>query len=158
MTSDSDNTNTMVLKVWIFSLSVLVISNIMFFFQDHFMLSPIYLILTNSTIWLPQVVKTYNLRSRSGPSTLLSVIVSVSISLLPLYLKINEQNFMEVEPGYYTSIMMLSILSLTNGVMIIQKRWGGRWFMPKRWRSVDPNIFIYTQPIPNSVLEKIKIE
>ena len=72
---------------------------------------------------------------------ILTVITSISISILPIYLKTSKTNFMEVAPNTFTALLLIGIIVLSIITLMTQKLWGGRWFIPKKYRYVDPNIY-----------------
>jgi hypothetical protein len=48
-------------------------------------------------MWLPQIVKNFRKRSRRGPGFTLAIAMFITQSTLLVYLKIKEQNFLEVK-------------------------------------------------------------
>lgn len=63
--------------------------------QNWFLYDSLPLILFNSTIWVPQIIKTFVKRTRRGPPMQLALSFMALQSFLPLYLKVYKQNFLD---------------------------------------------------------------
>lgn len=72
------------------------------------------ILLFNSTLWVPQIVHSYKLRSRKGPSMQFACALCAMQSFMPLYLKIDSGNFLDQEADAYaaTCIMLFMALQL----------------------------------------------
>lgn len=66
-------------------------------FQGFFLYDTKALFVFNAGIWIPQIVKTYKTRSRKGPSLQLALVMTMTQSFLPFYLKLNSRNFLDME-------------------------------------------------------------
>lgn len=64
-------------------------------FQSTLLYSSWAILLFNSTLWVPQIVHSYIKRSRKGPSLQFGVALFATQSFMPLYLKIDENNFLD---------------------------------------------------------------
>jgi hypothetical protein len=68
------------------------------------------LLLTNSSLWIPQIVKSYRERSRKGPSMQLAVGLLFIQCFLPLYLKMCPNNFLELQTDQTAGLAMLGVM------------------------------------------------
>jgi len=81
-------------------------------FQNWFLYDPFMLIMLNSSLWFPQVLKNFKHRSRKGPSTKLAVSMLIAQCFYPLYIKMCPKNFLEIEPDYKTGLIMIACMAL----------------------------------------------
>ena len=63
-------------------------------------------------------------------------------SLLPVYLNMIPNNFLEVSNDYLTGTVMLILMISQVFVLRSQNLWGSRWFVPEKWRR-NPNAYVY---------------
>ena len=117
--------------------------------QNWFLYDALPLILFNSTIWVPQIVKTFVERSRRGPPMQLALSFMALQSFLPLYLKLYRGNFLDHPTNILTGIGMLLLMLAQLVVMYLQQRLGPRWFVPKKWR-LGPNEHNYFVDVPHA--------
>lgn len=110
--------------------------------QNWFLYDSIPLILFNSTVWVPQIIKTYVYRTRRGPPMQLALSFMALQSFLPLYLKLVRGNFLDHQTNILTGVGMLVLMLLQLLIMYSQQKLGPRWFVPKKWR-LGPNEYNY---------------
>lgn len=79
-------------------------------FQSWFLYKPLALLTFNCSLWIPQIIKNFRNRSRKVPPTQVVVSMLALQSLLPLYLKLSPNNFLEVSEDYLTGSAMLLIM------------------------------------------------
>jgi hypothetical protein len=115
--------------------------------QNWFLYDSVALVLFNSTIWVPQIVKSYIDRNRRGPSIKLACSFMALQSFLPLYLKMHTNNFLDHKPDFLCGYVMLLIMGLQVFVMRKQQTWGPRWFVPRAWR-LNPEAHNYFLEVP----------
>jgi hypothetical protein len=116
--------------------------------QNWFLYDALPLILFNSTIWVPQIIKTFVERTRRGPPMQLALSFMALQSFLPLYLKMYRGNFLDHQTNILTGIAMLLLMMLQLIVMYLQQKLGPRWFVPKKWR-LGVNEHNYFQDVPH---------
>ena len=80
--------------------------------QNWFVYDAVPLIVFNSTVWIPQIVKSFSERNRRGPPMQLAFAFMALQSFLPLYLKFCKSNFLDHQTNYGTGIGMLSLMML----------------------------------------------
>jgi hypothetical protein len=78
--------------------------------QQWFLHNPITLIFFNSTLWIPQIIKNYRIKSRKGPQISLAVSLIMMQSFLPFYLKILPGNFLELPTDNLCAVAMLLLI------------------------------------------------
>lgn len=79
-------------------------------FQNWFVYNPIGLMLFNTSLWFPQIIKNYQERSRKGPDTKFVVSLLACQCFYPLYIKLCPSNFMEIKSDLLTGSLMLSFM------------------------------------------------
>ena len=87
--------------------------------QNWFLYDALPLILFNSTIWVPQIIKTFVERTRRGPPMQLALSFMALQSFLPLYLKMYRGNFLDHQTNILTGIAMLLLMMLQLIVMYL---------------------------------------
>ena len=70
------------------------------------------IMLFNSSIWLPQIIHSYRLRSRRGPPLQMAISLSAVQSFLPLYVKVIDGNFLDQEADPLGAFFILAFLGL----------------------------------------------
>ena len=74
---------------------------------------------------------------------------------MPLFLKFNEDNYIDAPSDPGIAICMILLMALQLIVVHFQQRWGARWFVPRRYR-INPQAYDYCRSVPESVLERAK--
>eukprot|EP00347_Sterkiella_histriomuscorum_P000980 403373792 len=93
------------------------------------------LILLNGSIWIPQIIQTYHMRSRKGPDLSYAIILTISHSFLPLYSRLCPNNIFEREPEYFFGFLYAGYMIIQVGIIYLQKVLGPRFIVPKRFRQ-----------------------
>ena len=132
-----------------------LVSFVTVMYQQVFLYNTYALIFFNMTLWLPQIAKTFIMRSRKGPPAQLVVALLALQSFLPLYLKMCHNNFLSNETDMFGGLMMILVMAAQVVVIEGQQRWGPRWFVPERFRR-NPFAFNYYQDVPQSLINRDK--
>ena len=69
------------------------------------------ILLFNSSLFIPQIIHSYVLRSRKGPSTQFAVALFAMQSFMPLYLKMDSGNFLDQEPDTLQGMLIICFMS-----------------------------------------------
>lgn len=93
--------------------------------------------------WLPQIFRTTYLDTRRSFLLPYTLLMSVARLLPPLYFLGCPSNFMHLRPRPRFCVMLVCWTFFQIMWMETQARWGGRWFIPKRFR---PPKYEYTRP------------
>ena len=133
---------------------VLIQNVVVSYLKAFFLLNPFALMLTNVSLWVPQIVKNYRNRSRRGPGLQVALSMFMTQTTLPLYLKIREGNFLEVRSNLSVAFLMLGFIFVQLFLLKTQQVLGPRWFVPKRFRCRNANIHNYYTPVPAELLDK----
>jgi len=67
-------------------------------------------------------------------------------SLLPVYLNVIPNNFLEVPNNYLIGSSMILFMLAQVFVLRTQQLWGSRWFVPEKWRR-NSNAYIYDRAL-----------
>ena len=60
----------------------------------------------------------------------------------PMYLKFNDENFLDREPSRTSGFLIILVIALQAFVIRMQQIKGPRWFVPEKYR-IDPLAFNY---------------
>lgn len=123
--------------------------------QRFFLENDYGLLIFNASVWIPQIAKTYKMRSRKGPSMSLVFSLSALQMFTPMYLKCTSDNFLDREPNRSGALLIILVLAFQQFVIRMQQIRGPRWFVPERYR-IDPLAFNYYQTVPSAVLQRVK--
>jgi len=85
---------------------------VIYTFHEIILSSNVLLILLNSGLWLPQIVKSFKERSRLGPSPYFIWVLSASHIFFPLYLKGCPSNLFGKDRSYLTAIILTGLIGL----------------------------------------------
>jgi hypothetical protein len=101
------------------------------------------LIFVMYSYWLPQIFRTAYLDTRRSFLLPYALLMSTARLLTPLYFLGCPSNFMHLRPRPRFCIGLASWTFFQVIWMETQARWGGRWFIPKRFR---PPKYEYNRP------------
>jgi len=73
-------------------------------------------------------------------------------SFLPLYLKLNPANFLELKEDFSAALLMVSAIVAQILIMKSQQIWGSRWFVPEKWRK-NKNAYDYIRKISQQQIQ-----
>ena len=104
--------------------------------------------------WLPQIIYDIKRGSRNPFTIRYILITSLSRLWLPLYLWSALDSFLDSKlylsapnsPCISFALLLLSLQGLQVGLMLSQKKWGPRWFVP--WVLL-PNVYNYYRNVPS---------
>ena len=68
-------------------------------------------ILAVGTIWIPQIVKNIQDRTKRAPSFLFIVVASIEIIYHPVFMYLVDDNFMENEPKPWIAILLIIVMA-----------------------------------------------
>lgn len=88
-------------------------------FQDFLLYNTWAIIIFNSTLWIPQIAHTYIKRLRKGPSIQFACALFAMQSFMPLYLKMDSNNFLDQEPDSLSAMLLFFFMALQ---LLIMKR------------------------------------
>ena len=124
-------------------------------YQTTLLYNPWALAAFNASLWIPQIIHTYMLRTRKGPSLQFAASLFATQCFMPLYLKIDKDNFLDQETDLLAATLLLLFMALQLFVIKRQQTHGPRWFIPKRLR-MDPRAYDYDRTVASSVLARAK--
>lgn len=102
------------------------------FYQLQHFLQPIILILFS--FWVPQIVHTACGDPRMALRPQFVVGMSLSRLMLPMYVYLCPHNLLKVQTKPVACAILVAWVTLQVVVLLLQQRWGPRWFIPKRWQ------------------------
>ena len=83
-----------------------------FIFQDILIYKTWAIMLFNATVWIPQIVHSYVHRSRKGPGMQLAGLLSALQLYMPLYIKIDSDNFLDQETDPIGAMLIILFVAL----------------------------------------------
>jgi len=131
---------------WFYVMFYLV-SFVVVMHQQLFLYNTYALIFFNMTLWVPQICKTFIMRSRKGPPMQLVIALLALQSFLPLYLKMCYNNFLSNKTDMLGGLLMILVMAAQVVIIEFQQRWGPRWFVPERFRR-NPFAYNYYHDVP----------
>ena len=110
------------------------------------------------SFWTPQIILNVITETRKPLHTQYIIGMSASRLLLPLYLFGYSNNFVAVafpgfKPNYGLCLSLVFWVYLQATVLILQSKWGTRFFIPAKFL---PPKFDYFRPLPPSLLARVK--
>ena len=81
---------------WLFTFILCMIGAISVIFQSKLLHNTNVLLLLNSTVWIPQIIHTFVMRSRRGPPLHLCILLAVQQCFIPVYFKIDQDNMLDL--------------------------------------------------------------
>ncbi|CDW79697.1 ring-finger-containing ubiquitin ligase [Stylonychia lemnae] len=119
----------------------------------HILLSILYileideaLLLLNGSLWIPQIIRTYQKKSRQGPDMPYVLIMTLNHIFMPFYQRACPQNLFDREPTYRLSAVFILYVLGQIAIVFLQQKIGPRFFIPKRFR-INRNAFNYFHKI-----------
>ena len=76
-------------------------------------------------------------------------------SFMPLYLKMDSSNFLDLETDNVSAMLIILFMSIQLFIIRRQQTHGPRWFVPKRFRR-NRNAHEYIHTVPQNVLKRAK--
>jgi len=128
---------------WSTDLGVLVV----YTFHDYILYNDTLLILMNGGLWLPQIAKSFQERSRQGPSPYFVTVLSGVHVFFPLYLRGCPKNLFDAPTSYLAVSILTTLVALQAILVLQQQKRNPRFFVPKRWRR-NFNAYNYFHEFP----------
>ena len=130
-------------KLLTMQCSIYLVFVLFFIEQDLFLYNPYVLMLSNGSLWLPQIYRNYkrNIRNHSPHMTFYLCMTFSQIYLI-MYIYGCPKSFIQKETNYVFLFIFLAYLAVQLIVLHFQAKWGPRFFVPLSLRR-DPNAYNY---------------
>ncbi|CDW77339.1 ring-finger-containing ubiquitin ligase [Stylonychia lemnae] len=116
---------------------------IVFYMAKYYILMTNYaIILLNSTLWVPQIIRSYRLRSKFGPESYFVNTLTLSHNFLIFYMRGCPYNIFDKQTNYVFLLIVASFLALQVYIVKYQQLRHPRFFVPIEWRR-NPNAYNY---------------
>lgn len=121
-------------QIIIFYLKFYIVYIIAVSFSDYIFSYTFLLVFINGLIWAPQIVENAINKSRHAPMPLYIISLSLSQGFMPVYYLIFDSNIFEFESSPKWGVALLFIHCFSVAVLLLQKKYGSRFFIPKSLR------------------------
>ena len=106
---------------------------------DYIIYDKYALLLFSSLMLFPQIL--FNTRNKSSdtPNISYAIINAITQGFFPLYIRGCPKNFFELKHDMKWAIVLIFIIFIQIVVLVLQRKWGPRFWIPKNWRFFDKN-------------------